>query len=327
MAMRDPLAVTVIGGAATAEKSTLIGSLLSDPAGHRLAAVVPDVAAVPIDPRRIVRRDPHRVVLEDGSVCLSPQSGGLLPTLVSLLGATPAPCRVVIDGGDGTAPWETAQLASLPGFRLRGIVAVAPADEALALLTDPANGRATRERLRRADMLVLTRANFASSTDASTLRRQIRTLIPGPRIVSGSDAAVNREILVGTTERRRIIGSTPISAYSVTGQGGRLETVSWTTIAPLDRNALSSLIASVQDLLGYATGIVALRDATDCRTLLSATSSGLSLVPGKPWLGAPSASTIVLVGRPGLAQRLDHPALDALLPVREPGRRRRRAIQ
>ena len=325
MAMRDPLAVTVIGGSAGTGKSTLIGSLLADSGGHRLVAIVPRLEDVPIDPRQVVRREKNRVVFHDGSVCLSP-SAGLLQTMVSLQWVDPAPCRVVIDGGSGVSPWEAAQLASLPGFRLCGIVAVTPADGAIAMLTDPTSGRATRERLKRADILVITKSDLIPDEDPALLRRQIRTLVPGPRIISGCDASVNREILSNPRMREMLAApvARPLAAYAATGRGGDVESISWTSMAAIGRGDLEALLTGAADLLTFASGIVALRDMPGRRTVLHASPAGHALTPGEPWGDVTPATAMVFVGHHGLNKRLARPAFDSLLPRREQSRRRPR---
>jgi len=316
MAMREPLGITVVGGHVGARATTIIGAMLERSGDRPVAAVVPDLDALPLDPRRIRSRDHERVVLEDGSFCVS-SAHGLLPTLVSLLHASPQPERVIIDSGDHTSPWDVARYGQLPGFSLVGVVCVLPVDSAIAILTDPRTGRDTRARLARADTLVLTGSSMTLPHESARLRRQVKFLVPGPRVMFDSTEVNPRDVLA-PTPRQQLTLEAP-SACATLHHGGRAS-VAWATTTPVDRRALLRLLEDPGIGIRNVTGIVVLRDAPTVRSVVTGQPGSWRISEGAAWDDTVPATTLVFSGPPQLTSRLTPRSLERLVSGRRRGR-------
>ncbi len=68
---REPTALTIIGGYLGAGKTTLVNHLLRSAAGLRLAVLVNEFGALPIDADLIEGRDSNVLSIAGGCVCCS----------------------------------------------------------------------------------------------------------------------------------------------------------------------------------------------------------------------------------------------------------------
>src|SRR5476651_1816327 len=69
--MTAPIPVTLIGGYLGAGKTTLVNSLLRTAAGRRLAVLVNEFGALPIDADLIEARDDKLISISGGCICCS----------------------------------------------------------------------------------------------------------------------------------------------------------------------------------------------------------------------------------------------------------------
>ena len=107
----DRLPVTVIGGYLGAGKTTLVNHLLRHAGGRRIAVLVNDFGALPIDADLIEARDGDLLAIAGGCVCCS-YGSDLMDALAALLERSPRPDHLVIETSGVALPGSVARSAS-----------------------------------------------------------------------------------------------------------------------------------------------------------------------------------------------------------------------
>ena len=116
------LPVTVIGGYLGAGKTTLVNRLLRAADGLKLAVLVNDFGATPIDRDLIVSADGDTLEISGGCVCCS-YGSDLMDTLMALPEQRPDIERVVLETSGVALPGMVASAVTLlPAYRIDGIV-------------------------------------------------------------------------------------------------------------------------------------------------------------------------------------------------------------
>ena len=132
MTAAAPLPVTVVGGYLGAGKTTLVNSLLRQADGRRLAVMVNEFGALPIDASLVEAADDRIVSLTGGCVCCS-YGEDLVSSLVMLAALEPRPDHVLLEASGVAFPGAIAgTVGLLQDFALDGAVVLADAEIAVA---------------------------------------------------------------------------------------------------------------------------------------------------------------------------------------------------
>ena len=166
MTAAAPLPVTVVGGYLGAGKTTLVNSLLRQADGRRLAVMVNEFGALPIDASLVEAADDRIVSLTGGCVCCS-YGEDLVSSLVMLAALEPRPDHVLLEASGVAFPGAIAgTVGLLRDFALDGAVVLADAETVRGRAEDRYLGSTVRRQLTQADLILLNKCDLADGADA-----------------------------------------------------------------------------------------------------------------------------------------------------------------
>ena len=193
MTQRIPL--TLITGYLGAGKTTLMNALLRDASAGRIAVVVNEFGDVGLDHDLIIETTEETVLLSSGCMCCTVR-GDLVQALEGLFEKRSAGKldfdRIVIETTGLADPAPILHtLIVTPGLgaalRLDGVVTVC--DAALGPTTLD-RGFESVQQVAMADVLVLSKTDLVTPSQAATFRARLAALAPGAKIVTSSQGAV-----------------------------------------------------------------------------------------------------------------------------------------
>jgi G3E family GTPase len=191
------LPVTVIGGYLGTGKTTLVNHLLRAADGRRLAVLVNDFGATPIDRDLIVSGSGDTLEISGGCVCCS-YGSDLMEVLMALPGQRPDIERVVLEASGVALPGMVANAVTLlDPYRIDGIVVTADAETVRTRAADAYLGDTIRRQLVAADLVVLNRCDLVDETSRDATLAWIAEQAPAARAVPTTRAAIASELLLG----------------------------------------------------------------------------------------------------------------------------------
>ncbi len=195
MTTAGPLPVTVVGGYLGAGKTTLVNNLLRQANGRRLAVMVNEFGALPIDASLVEAADERIVSLTGGCVCCS-YGEDLVSSLAMLSALEPRPDHVLLEASGVAFPGAVAgTVGLLAGFALDGAVVLADAETVRGRAGDRYLGSTVRRQLAEADLVLLNKCDLAG--DAGAVEAWLGEAAPDARVVRAVRAQTPIDIVLG----------------------------------------------------------------------------------------------------------------------------------
>lgn len=188
-----PIPFTVIGGFLGAGKTTLLNHVLRHTT-ERIAVLVNDFGATPIDADLVAAHDGDTIALANGCVCCT-MAGDLARSLLALRDADPPFDRVVTEASGVADPRKIAQYGTTPGFRLDGVIVLADACTLGPTLDDERIATQVGTQLERADVVVLNKIDLASSDQISSTAELLAQRCPAVPVLQAVHGAVPLPVL------------------------------------------------------------------------------------------------------------------------------------
>lgn len=186
--------ITTIGGYLGAGKTTLINHLLRHSGGQRLAVLVNEFGALPIDEDLIEAQDDQLISIAGGCVCCA-FGDDLMAGVTSLSQLTPPPDHVLLEASGVAIPGAiAASLSLVQGIRLGGVVVLADAETIGQAAQDAYIGDTILRQLSDADLLVLTKTDLVP--DPGPVTAWLKQQSPA-RIIPALRGAVPLEVIAG----------------------------------------------------------------------------------------------------------------------------------
>ena len=188
--MSAALPLTVIGGFLGAGKTTLLNRWLREARGMRLAVLVNDFGELNIDAELIAASGGDTIALTNGCVCC--QIGDdLSRALIGILEARQTFDAIVVEASGVSDPWRVAQFARAdPALSPDGVIVLVDAGTALQHARDSRLADTLVRQLVSADLVVLNKADLASSAERSELRAWIASIAGRVTVFETNQAAV-----------------------------------------------------------------------------------------------------------------------------------------
>ena len=253
-----PLPVTVIGGYLGAGKTTLINHLLRHAGGLRLAVLVNEFGALPIDADLIEAEDDKVISITGGCICCSFGSD-LVASLGALCKAEPKPDQVLIESSGVALPGSIAgSIGLLQDYCLDGIVVLGDAETLRSRAADRYMGDTIERQIADADLILLNKTDLAAPDLLEATVRWLQDKAPEARVIATRNAAVPPQIVLGRHLERA-------------GEGGRtspdhavdlFETLSLAIPGPVEANRLAKALADPTVGLIRAKGFVPAKDGS-----------------------------------------------------------------
>ncbi|WP_370285564.1 CobW family GTP-binding protein [Pseudooceanicola nanhaiensis] len=197
MPMTPTLPVTIIGGYLGAGKTTLVNHLLRT-SGLRLAVMVNEFGALPIDRDLIEAEGDALISIAGGCVCCE-YGDDLVGALMQVQKMIPPPDHVLLESSGVAIPGSIlASLMFVDGMRGDGVVVMA---DAAGIRTTAANrylADTIRRQLADADILVLNKTDLVPEAELEAVTAWLREAVPGTRIIPCTQGQVPHEALLGS---------------------------------------------------------------------------------------------------------------------------------
>lgn len=241
--------VTVIGGYLGAGKTTLVNHLLRHAQGLRLAILVNDFGALPIDADLITSQDDNVISIAGGCVCCSFGSD-LMAALMELPARTPPPEHVLIETSGVALPGVVARSVKLLGdYALDGVVVLADAETVRQRAADRYMGDTIDRQLAEADLIVLNKSDLVAPAALDEAYVWLGSKAPRARVVTAVHAQVPAGVLLGSPLAQAQHDKTPwtpsgkIRAPVAHDAAALYESASFTTDLALDVAGLAHNLA------------------------------------------------------------------------------------
>ena len=251
--MIKPLPVTVIGGYLGAGKTSLVNHLLRNADGLRLAVLVNEFGALPIDEDLIVAQEDDIISIAGGCVCCS-YGSDMAAALTDLRKLDPAPDHVVLEASGVALPGAIAgSVGLMQGYSMDGVVIVADAETLRANANHKYMGDTVTRQLADADIVVLNKVDLVSDKTRVDSESFARSHAKDAQFLLAKHGALPPEVLLQSfVGRNRDSGA----RHDTSG----FDSVSLPMDRPCDPAALGQLLASEELDLVRAKGFVRDRD-------------------------------------------------------------------
>lgn len=194
---RARLPVTVIGGYLGTGKTTLVNRLLRAADGQKLAVLVNDFGATPIDRDLIVSSNGDTLEISGGCVCCS-YGSDLMDTLMTLPVQRPDVERVVLETSGVALPGMVASAVTLLApYRIDGIVVMVDVETVRTMAEDAYLGDTITRQLSAADLVVANRCDLVDDASLHQTLAWLALQSPSAQILAAIRADIAPDLLLG----------------------------------------------------------------------------------------------------------------------------------
>jgi G3E family GTPase len=295
--------VTVIGGFLGAGKTTLVNHLLRHADGLRLAVLVNDFGALPIDRDLIVGGDGDTLEISGGCVCCS-YGSDLMEALLDLPQRRPGLDRILIETSGVALPGMVASAVGLlESYKVDGIVVLADAETVRRQAADIYLGDTITRQLAAADLVILNRCDLVTDAARDETLHWVEEQAPGGRVVPAERSAVPAELVLGLRGDDR--ASSALRTPGAIAASVLYESVTLTLDRAVDVERLARSLTAADVGVLRAKGCA--RDSTGRMVTLQIVGRR-SEITDAPANAAPGMLVVI-----GLRNQLDRAAIDRAL--------------
>jgi G3E family GTPase len=309
---RPPVPFTVIGGFLGAGKTTLLNHVLRHTT-ERIAVLVNDFGATPIDADLIASHDGDTIALANGCVCCS-MAGELALALMGLRDADPPFDRVITEASGVADPRKIAQYGTTPGFRLDSVIVLADACTLDATLRDERIASQVATQLERADVIVLNKVDIATSEQKSAATELLAQRCPAVPVLQATHAAVPLPILFDVDPTHPEGSDLDVVDDQDRHDGHGFESLTIATDEPVTRAQLTEIAEALPAGVLRAKGVV--RDTSGAYWVLHRVGAFAKVTAYPTASSRPAASIgqIVLIATTGVLDRYRPPEPFGITP-------------
>lgn len=235
--MSAPLPVTVVGGYLGAGKTTLVNRLLREAEGRRLAVLVNDFGALPIDRDLIVAAGGDTIDIAGGCVCCS-YGSDLIAALQELTRRRGVIDHVVIETSGVALPGMVASAVTLlADYAMRGIVVVADAGAVRSQAADKYLADTIQRQLAGANLVLLNKADLVPANALADVAEWLSAMAVDAEVVASTRCAVAVDKVLCARKAGR--SPAPLRTPGAVDAGSLYESVTVTLGGPVDVEALA----------------------------------------------------------------------------------------
>jgi G3E family GTPase len=169
MASANNIPVSVIGGYLGSGKTTLINQLLRNADGRKLAVLVNEFGALPIDADLIEAQSDTMISISGGCVCCS-YGNDLIQALLEISKLESAPDHILIESSGVALPGAIAASVSINGsFEIAGIITVVDSEIILEQASNEYIGDTIERQLGDSDIVLLNKCDLVDEVHLAYL--------------------------------------------------------------------------------------------------------------------------------------------------------------
>ncbi len=245
--MTSDLPLTIVGGYLGAGKTTLINHMLRHNQGVRLAVLVNEFGALPIDADLIEGQSETIISISGGCICCS-FGDDLGAALLELQALKPRPDHILIEASGVALPGAIAATIDLyQGIRLEGVVVLADCETIQTQADNEYIGDTITRQLLDAGLVVLTKSDLVENEARVPLQTWIGAQAPHAAIVFSSNGQVPSNVILGPR-------SVPVLQSSAKPADAFFESRNFDASQPIDVRRLATDLASEELGLVRAKG-------------------------------------------------------------------------
>ncbi|WP_374447194.1 GTP-binding protein [Stella sp.] len=204
-----PLPVTVVGGYLGAGKTTLVNHLLRHADGRRLAVLVNDFGALPIDSDLIEGADGAVLAIAGGCVCCA-YGSDLIAGLETMAARRPRPDHVVVETSGVALPDAVAQSVQLlAAFRRDAIVVLADAETVRRHAADRYMADTIARQLAASDIVVVNKTDLVPPAVLAETLDWAAAAAPHAAVLPALHGAVPVAAMLGPAATERLLLDRP----------------------------------------------------------------------------------------------------------------------
>ena len=189
--------VTTIGGYLGAGKTTLVNQLLRQANGRRLAVLVNEFGALPIDADLIEAQDGDMISIAGGCICCS-FGNDLIGALRDLAQLSPAPDHILIEASGVAIPSGiAASVSRLPEYERGAVVVLADVETIEAQAQDAYLGDTILRQLSDADLVLATKGDLVAEGKQSGALSWLQEQAPRAGVVAVTNGQVSLDVVLG----------------------------------------------------------------------------------------------------------------------------------
>ena len=188
--------VTILGGYLGAGKTTLVNHLLRNANGKRLAVLVNEFGALPIDADLIEAQDDDIISLSGGCVCCS-YGNDLIMAMVDMAKMNPRPDHIILEASGVALPGAIVNsLSLLEGYIIDGVVVLADSETIQERSNDKFMSDTILQQFDDADIVILNKADLVNDEYLKETRTWMKTVAPSASIIESENAAVLPDVIL-----------------------------------------------------------------------------------------------------------------------------------
>ena len=169
MTSANNIPVSVIGGYLGSGKTTLINQLLRNADGRKLAVLVNEFGALPIDADLIEAQSDTMISISGGCVCCS-YGNDLIQALLEISKLESAPDHILIESSGVALPGAIAASVSINGsFEIAGIITVVDSEIILEQASNEYIGDTIERQLGDSDIVLLNKCDLVDEVQLAYL--------------------------------------------------------------------------------------------------------------------------------------------------------------
>ncbi len=190
--------VTTIGGYLGAGKTTLINHLLRHADGRRLAVLVNEFGALPIDEDLVETSGDDVISITGGCICCA-FGDSLTAALMKLSHLSPPPDQLLIETSGVAIPGSVAATVELlQGLRKEAIVVLADAETIRSQARDTYIGDTVLRQLADANLVLLTKADLVAKQHLKEIADWLETFVPNAQTIPVMRGCIPPPVILGT---------------------------------------------------------------------------------------------------------------------------------
>ena len=236
------LPVTVVSGYLGAGKTTMINHLLRHAGGLRLAVLVNEFGALPIDADLIEAEEDGLVSISGGCVCCA-YGSDMIGVLEDIRDATPGFDHVLLEASGVALPGAIMTTVGLvAGLRPDATLVLADAEQIRRNAASRYLSDTVLRQLAQADIVIVTKTDLVERDRLAEVEEWLKAQAPGARLLRAAHGAVPPEAALGAVPLARRVGGPATSAH------GAFASVVLTPDRPVDAGKLAARLAAREDV-------------------------------------------------------------------------------